>query len=214
MPNWCTTDYVIDGPKEEIIDLHKKLTDWSKKESLENGFGKAWLGNIVHYAGLKRSDEDKENGVNCRGEFMGEFVLEENDDTIHFGTFTAWGPMPLMWKKILEKHAPHCKYYWSAREPGTEFYASNDVEHKYFNEEIIIETFYHEDADMPDYIKEYFYEDMDDYSVDDMIKILQKITGDKSTSFETLKRKFYEKVEKDTDGKYVVLINEMKYVDE
>ena len=67
---------------------------------------------------------------------------------------------------------------------------------------------------MPNYIKEYFYEDMDNYTVDEMIKILQKITGDESTSFETLKRKFYEKVEKDTNGKYVVLINEMKYEDE
>ena len=53
MPNWCSTTYKCVGDLKEIKSLHKilKYIDKRKTTILKNGFGKWWLGNLVHKLG-------------------------------------------------------------------------------------------------------------------------------------------------------------------
>ena len=87
MPNWCCTNYVFEGNKDEVDDLLQKMQSLSerKKTLVENGFGKEWLGNVVAAFGGNWEE------IECRGSF---FNLErESETTLSFGTETAWGDM-------------------------------------------------------------------------------------------------------------------------
>ncbi len=132
MANWCYTNYVFEGNKEEIADMYGKMQSLSKMEQSlkENDFDKSWLGNVVSLYG---GDWKK---IPCRGDF---FNLDKNDDTsLQFTTETAWGDMDDVWKFVCGQYES-IVYYFSAEEPGTGYYATNDAEGKYFPERYIVE---------------------------------------------------------------------------
>lgn len=134
MPNWCFTNYVFEGNKEEIKDLYDKLKSLEEMEkpSVENGFGKRWLGCVVSLFGGKWEE------INCRGDFMDLEVPDDN--TIQLSTQTAWGDMPEVWDFVLENYKS-ITYYFYAEETGVCYYATNDSEGKYFPERFIVEQF-------------------------------------------------------------------------
>lgn len=132
MPNWCYTNYVFVGNKEEIDDFHTKMKSLgeAKEPLLENGFGTSWLGNVVHLYG---GDWEK---INCRGTFLN---LQLNNDTqLSFSTETAWSDMEQVWKFIRSKYKTII-YYYCAQEPGNGYYCTNDVSGLHFPERFIIE---------------------------------------------------------------------------
>lgn len=141
MPNWCNTCYKFHGPANDIDKLYdtiKTATDGSLTDTIENGFGDTWLGNILIKTGLKHTISSKkpENALSCRGIVM---LGEKTDTTLSLSTDTAWQPMPQMWAVIIRKLNLNIEFSFSAEEPGNGLYYVYDP-HKYndFPEDIVI----------------------------------------------------------------------------
>ena len=116
MANICTTNYVIEGEKNELDALY---------ETMKNLQGQA-LGQLVKALG-KDPDE-----VMCRGEWSD---LERQDDTLRMTFETAWTPCYEV-TDLLKERFPSIRIYYKAVEPGCEVYLRNDAESKYFPEKI------------------------------------------------------------------------------
>ena len=114
MANICTTNYVIEGEKNELDALY---------ETMKNLQGQA-LGQLVKALG-KDPDE-----VMCRGEWSD---LERQDDTLRVTFETAWTPCYEV-TDLLKAAYPSIRIYYKAVEPGCEVYLKNDAEGKYFPE--------------------------------------------------------------------------------
>lgn len=126
MPNWCTTDYVAFGGKEDIEKLKKKLDDAFNTECrIKNDFGNWWLGNVLDLHGLDWKKFD------CRGEITQlteaeHDFYEEGKSHFMFQTWTAWGPCHEAFEAIKGIY-PEVELYWLAEEPGCGFLETNDV---------------------------------------------------------------------------------------
>ena len=128
MANWCRTDYVIEGEKRELDVLHQTMKRLQEMEPplVENGFGPSWLGCLV-----KELGEDPE-AIGCRGCW---YDLQRADDTIRVVFETAWSPCYDVIELLKEKF-PSLRFYYRAIEPGNQVFNKNDVEGKYFPENI------------------------------------------------------------------------------
>ena len=114
MANICTTNYVIEGKREELDALYQKMKELQGQD----------LGLLVKALG-KNPDE-----MECRGEWT-ELVRE--DETLRMTFETAWTPcyeVTLLMKAVY----PSLRIYYKAEEPGCEVYLKNDAEGKYFPE--------------------------------------------------------------------------------
>ena len=110
MANICTTNYVIEGEKNELDALY---------ETMKNLQGQA-LGQLVKALG-KDPDE-----VMCRGEWSD---LERQDDTLRMTFETAWTPCYEVTDLLKEKF-PSIRIYYKAVEPGCEVYLKNEFLYK------------------------------------------------------------------------------------
>lgn len=128
MPNWCTTNYVIEGEKKELDALHQTMKSLQEMEPplVVNGFGPSWLGCLV-----KELGEDPET-IGCRGCW---YELQRTDDTIRVVFETAWSPCYDVIELLKEKF-PSLRFYYRAIEPGNQVFNKNDVKGKYFPENI------------------------------------------------------------------------------
>ena len=114
MPNICTTNYVIEGKKEELDALYQKMKELQGQD----------LGLLVKALG-KNPDE-----MECRGEWT-ELVRE--DETLRMIFETAWTPCYEV-TNLLKTACPSIRIFYKAEEPGNEVYLKNDAEGKYFPE--------------------------------------------------------------------------------
>ena len=130
MPNWCFTEYVIEGDPKEVANLHQKLSGLlERKESLvENGFGKNWLGNVAELFG--KSWED----IKCKGTFL---IHDVSDDRIGFSTESAWVDCYDLWVLVCS-HYKTLRFYYQAEECGCCYWDTNDFEGKYFPERYML----------------------------------------------------------------------------
>lgn len=191
MPNWCSTNYTIEGPKKELKSLKEKILTWtSPKTCPRPKNGENWLGNIVLGAGL---DIEK---IECRGIIECLSDVETNDDTstLTFQTETAWTAMNEMWYQILAKYAPNCTLYFSSEEPGCEYFVKNDEEGKYYPEEFLVDAYIDKpDTPLKKKIKKIF-----DYTYltrEELIDDLREITNDDNSSLDTLIQKIKDESE-------------------
>lgn len=121
MPNWCSTDIIIDGPKEEILSLYDNLIEW---ENMEKG---KELCKFLEYAGFDK------NKYRCRGEIISiDCDTWKNNSHIIISTETAWIPMIQMWRDIVDRYTKDCEVLFCAEEDGNEIYETNDVDYKFF----------------------------------------------------------------------------------
>ena len=114
MANICTTNYVIEGKKEELDALYQKMKELQGQD----------LGQLVEALG-KNPDE-----IMCRGDWSD---LERHGGTLRMTFETAWTPcyeVTLLMKAVY----PSLRIYYKAEEPGCEVYLKNDAEGKYFPE--------------------------------------------------------------------------------
>ena len=114
MANICTTNYVIEGKKEELDALYQKMKELQGQD----------LGQLVEALG-KNPDE-----IMCRGDWSD---LERHGDTLRMTFETAWTPcyeVTLLMKAVY----PSLRIFYKAEEPGCEVYLKNDAEGKYFPE--------------------------------------------------------------------------------
>ena len=133
MPNWCSTTYKCVGDLKEVKSLHKilKYIDKRKTTILKNGFGKWWLGNLVHKLG---GDWEK---YRCRGEIT-DYFLDENVLTIN--QETAWCEQEGV-RRIIEEKFPSIKVYFMEEEPGCGVFDTNDASGSYFPERFFLDSY-------------------------------------------------------------------------
>ena len=101
-----------------------------KTSILKNGFGKMWLGNLVH----KLGGDWKE--YRCRGEIT-DFSLDGNVLTINQNT--AWCEQEGI-RQIIEKTYPSIKVYFMEQEPGCGVFNTNDASGDYFPERYFLDS--------------------------------------------------------------------------
>ena len=114
MANICTTNYVIEGKREELDALYQKMKELQGQD----------LGLLVKALG-KNPDE-----MECRGEWT-ELVRE--DETLRMIFDTAWTPCYEV-TNLLKSVYPSLRIFYKAEEPGNEVYLKNDADGKYFPE--------------------------------------------------------------------------------
>ena len=114
MANICTTNYVIEGKREELDALYQKMKELQGQD----------LGLLVKALG-KNPDE-----MECRGEWT-ELVRE--DETLRMIFETAWTPCYEI-TNLLKSVYPSLRIFYKAEEPGNEVYLKNDADGKYFPE--------------------------------------------------------------------------------
>ena len=114
MANICTTNYVIEGKKEELDALYETMKNLQSQN----------LRQLVKTLG-KNPDE-----VMCRGEWSN---LERQGDTLHVTFETAWTPCYEV-TDLLKATYPSLRIFYKAEEPGNGVYLKNDAEGKYFPE--------------------------------------------------------------------------------
>ena len=126
MPNICTTNYVIEGKKEELDALYQKMKELQEMEKplVENNLGPTWLGCLVKALGKNPED------VLCRGQWI---ELEQQDGKLLMAFETAWTPCYEV-TQLMKVVYPSLQFFYKAEEPDCEVYLKNDAEGKYFSE--------------------------------------------------------------------------------
>ena len=126
MPNWCSTDIIISNSDSNVLknleSEFDKALHWNK---IPNGFGEAWLGNILNYLGYTEEEIVQEK-MRCRGEVT--WMKMRNDGKLYINTDTAWIPMLQPFLKMIEKYAPDSELTYYAEELGCEIICTNDYE--------------------------------------------------------------------------------------
>lgn len=168
MPNWCFSNIKIYySDQKKLEDFAKLIEMWTSCDAMKNGFGTNWLGNIVLNSGVGTVDEKKNTDLRCRGTLNN---LDVCNGYIDIQTETAWSPMLLMWKKVVDKYLPDAGIFYTAEEDRMGFFLTND----------------------PDYVGRYV---IDAYDMDD---VESNWEADKSTVIKTL-QKILVSDEKDID---------------
>lgn len=131
MPNWCFTQYKIKGSEEEVAALYKTIQDLADKEEslLPNGFGKLWLGNLVHALG---GDWEK---IYCRGHIL-DYSL--GNGILKINTETAWGEMSDV-RHLIETRYPSLEIYFQTEECGMCIFQTNDPTGEVFPERWLLD---------------------------------------------------------------------------
>lgn len=118
MPNWCSVTYKCSGPKKEINALKRVLDHIrsTKKVYVNNGFGKYFLGCVIHKLGFNYKH------YCCRGEII-DYYKEDNILVIQQST--AWCEQPGFRLAIHEKF-PNIKVSFLEIELGCSVFGTND----------------------------------------------------------------------------------------
>lgn len=179
MPNWCFTQMIFHGEKKEIVDFHGKITEWTSKNYEENGFGTAWLGNVLHGAGLGDRVDSETNRLRCRGDitYLGEVDAFDGSDvaTFNLDTETAWGPMCLMWSEVINAMGyTTVGFSYCAEEPGCEIYEIYDPYDDFLDEYYIDIYVDGEDTNNEDLMRLYSVRDCCDDTLRSMLQTFLK----------------------------------------
>lgn len=169
MPNWCSSVYQIQfdnvNDAQKCRDFLDRATAETERNTLGQGFGTMWLGNLLLEAGYpyryktvnagsvneRKEIEigDKDHPINFR--YRGEIsYYDYADDVVTIDTETAWAPMPeaiaVMLTALGHRMGEDGQFegltvQWYSEEPGCEYYAASDSEiaegdcHVYFQSE-------------------------------------------------------------------------------
>ena len=147
MPNWAYTLYKVRGSESEVAALHKTIQNLADMDEslLPNGFGKLWLGNLVHALG---GDWEK---TYCRGHIL-DYSLENG--ILKINTETAWGEMSDV-RHLLETKYPSLQIFFQTEECGMCIFQTNDATGEIFPERWLLD-WNDEKANL--YLWEYFGE--------------------------------------------------------
>ena len=145
MPNWAYTTYKIKGSEKEVAALHKTIQNLADMDEslLPNGFGKLWLGNLVHALGGDWND------IYCRGHIL-DYSLENG--ILKINTETAWGEMSDV-RHFIEQKYPSLQIFFQTEECGMCIFQTNDATGEYFPERWLLD---YNDEKKNVFIWEYF----------------------------------------------------------
>lgn len=127
MPNWCLTDYMIEGSEESL----KKINDALLNHDVVEDSSENWEGNVLIALGYS---EKELRGVNTKYYLRGFVTSYEPPKSFEYplslNCEEAWNVTDF--RKLLEEKLPDVKVYFTAEEPGCEYYVTNDEEGIYF----------------------------------------------------------------------------------
>lgn len=131
MPNWAYTTYKIKGSEDQVAALHNTIKDLAEREEslLPNGFGKLWLGNLVHALGADW------NNVYCRGQIT-DYKLASG--ILIINTETAWGEISDV-RHLIETRYPSLEIYFMTEECGMCIFQTNDATGEVFPERWLLD---------------------------------------------------------------------------
>lgn len=131
MPNWAYTQYKIKGSEDKVAALHKTIQNLADMDEslLPNGFGKLWLGNLVHALG---GDWEK---TYCRGHIL-DYSLENG--ILKINTETAWGEMSDV-RHFIEQKYPSLQIFFQTEECGMCIFQTNDATGEIFPERWLLD---------------------------------------------------------------------------
>ena len=135
MPNWASTSYVIEGPKDTLETLKKAILDTKDNEdSLK------WEPDVMDTLGIvyEHMKNQYEWPVSLRGGILPDSVRLENDAVLRFSAEEAWGRSDLI--EVLKASFSGLKIFFYVEEQNEEVYATNDTEGKYFPERYWVDT--------------------------------------------------------------------------
>lgn len=146
MPNWAYTIYIVRGDEEEVARLHQVIKDLDNRAEslLTNGFGKLWMGNLVHVLG---GDWEK---VYCRGKILDYDMMA--DGVLRFDVESAWGELDEVRALILSRF-PKMDIRFQSEEPGMDYFSTNDDSGTTFSDRWVLDW---EDETRNLYVREYF----------------------------------------------------------
>lgn len=133
MPNWCFTSYALTGPKRSVKALYTRMKGIQDegKYQLKNGFGKRWLGNLVHSFGRSWKR------VGCRGDWM-NLVYDEINNVLMFDTQTAWDRCHDV-EGLIQSRYENIDIYFISEEFGNDIFETNDEKGRFFPEQYAID---------------------------------------------------------------------------
>lgn len=192
MPNWAYTNYVIEGELNQLKTFEAKLNQLNRmpRPLLKNGFGKLWLGNIVHLLGGNWKE------IRCRGRIL-DYYLEYGG--LRLSVESAWCEQGEV-RHLLLKKFPDIKVYYQTEEPGMEIFQCNDESGKYFTEQYVIDS---------EETGEEYYEDLTEVA-----RRIQEITGLRTEETETGIRKTIDVWTKEDPDNRWLCFHEFEYVED
>ena len=133
MPNWCATNFLLRGTKEDIERFCKTVNDCYGKEDIKpNGFGKLWLGNLYaafgydtknipfcNRGGLRGALDANPDGIasffgpNPSRKRLEPKTLDDKTSEVRFTVHTAWGPSDWFFDMLDEKF-PDVQVAWKS----------------------------------------------------------------------------------------------------
>lgn len=132
MPNWCFSEVRVVGEPEGVhrLFLLMKGLEEMERPFVDNDFGTAWYGNLVHLLGGNYRD------FHCRGHWMD---LKLENAVLRWVDMAAWGPVIGVFE-LIEKAIPGLKVYFTAEEEGCDVFVTNDAEGRFFTARYILST--------------------------------------------------------------------------
>lgn len=133
MPNWCTTKYVIEGPKKDISLIEKAI---EKHDTKENS-SESWEGNILIALGIDPTKYEYMRG------FIEEPAEVSESNTEDFAVLEVWATEAwgvTDFNEALKEKFPDIHVFYYGEEPGMEIYCTNDAEGKYFPDRYYVDA--------------------------------------------------------------------------
>lgn len=132
MANLCTTSYVFVGNDDKVKELRSRLQQLKDTERKVSPIDPTWIGYIVQDILGKKWEE-----VYCRGEWDFSWKDDEDANThLRIYTNTAWNACNECFSELAEKY--NLAIFYVSEELGCGIYETNDGQHTYFPDEIIV----------------------------------------------------------------------------
>ena len=137
MPNWCYTDYVIEGSNEDLKCIEKAVCDvLDGKFPKQERSAQEWVGNVLHALRIPTERKDGQSLGYFRA-FIAARPSWIDDNALRLHTNEAWGRT--LFAEALRIRFKEISVYWSLKEEFYQILETNDFEAKYFNERFCVE---------------------------------------------------------------------------
>ena len=127
MPNWCLTNYAIEGSKKSIAEIKKAIVKH------DNSIFYAWETDVLESLDIKWDKTD-----HLRGHVIEEPDMNEDGSVLRLVCEEAWEVSDFS-RKLKEKY-DDITIYWVGEEPMEIYYVTNDKEGKYYPFRYCVDT--------------------------------------------------------------------------
>ena len=137
MANWCITNLVFHGEKEQLLELNRKI--WTaleeEDEQAPSTIRRNWLGTVAKTFGLNPLE------FRCRGSVFGLGVVDSDAEESFFflNQEDAYAPNVEFWARILKQGGyDRVQIEYSASAPETDLFLRSDRTGKFFPYPVVL----------------------------------------------------------------------------